>query len=68
MKTKRIYQAPLTEIISTQVDYLIADATAKITGNSLTGIENGGPEDGTGGHTPQVKGYDDNFAVWDEDE
>jgi hypothetical protein len=67
MKTKRIYQAPLTEIISTQVDYLIADATAQITGNS-TGITNGGPEDGTGGHTPQVKEQDDHFAVWDEDE
>jgi hypothetical protein len=28
----------------------------------------GGPEDGTGGHTPQVKEQDDHFAVWDEDE
>jgi hypothetical protein len=66
MKTKRIYQAPLTEIISTQVDYLIADATnVTSSGNGLT---YGGPDDGTGGHTPQVKEQDDHFAVWDEDE
>jgi hypothetical protein len=68
METKKIYQTPITEIINAEVEYRVSSGSGLTGNDGGIGIGYGGSDDGTGGHTPQAKGFGESSNIWSEDE